>query len=117
MLFNGKYYNKPGHLGMTRQQLKEALDGGGIKTVIVELTAEEALTIYQDGTVTKSIEITGQPSIMAIATPEGNSLLCYLSLITATTLTWRNVADADLNISCDYNITNKEVYIGLRNLT
>lgn len=29
MLFNGKYYNKPGHLGMTRQQLKEALAGGG----------------------------------------------------------------------------------------
>lgn len=29
MLFNGKYYNKPGHLGMTRQQLKDALAGGG----------------------------------------------------------------------------------------
>lgn len=29
MLFNGKYYNKPGHLGMTRQQLIEALAGGG----------------------------------------------------------------------------------------
>lgn len=25
MLFNGKFWNKPGHLGMTRQQLKEAL--------------------------------------------------------------------------------------------
>lgn len=25
MLFNGKYYNKPGHLGMTRAKLKEAL--------------------------------------------------------------------------------------------
>lgn len=29
MLFNGKYYNKPGHLGMTRTELKEALQGGG----------------------------------------------------------------------------------------
>lgn len=29
MLFNGKYYNKPGHLGMTRAELKEALQGGG----------------------------------------------------------------------------------------
>ena len=29
MLFNGKYYNKPGHLGMTRAELKEALAGGG----------------------------------------------------------------------------------------
>lgn len=26
MLFNGKYYNKPGHLGMTREELKEALE-------------------------------------------------------------------------------------------
>ena len=26
MLFNGKFWNKPGHLGMTRQQLKEALE-------------------------------------------------------------------------------------------
>lgn len=25
MLFNGKYYNKPGHLGMTRDELKKAL--------------------------------------------------------------------------------------------
>ena len=25
MLFNGKYYNKPGHLGMTTEELKEAL--------------------------------------------------------------------------------------------
>ena len=33
MLFNGKYYNKPGHLGMTRQELKEALAGGGVFVV------------------------------------------------------------------------------------
>lgn len=29
MLFNGKYYNKPGHLGMTRSELLEKLNGGG----------------------------------------------------------------------------------------
>lgn len=29
MLFNGKYYNKPGHLGMTRAELLEKLNGGG----------------------------------------------------------------------------------------
>ena len=29
MLFNGKYYNKPGHLGMTTEDLKKALQGGG----------------------------------------------------------------------------------------
>lgn len=29
MLFNGKYYNKPGHLGMTRTELLEKLNGGG----------------------------------------------------------------------------------------
>lgn len=28
MLFNGKYYNKPGHLGMTTKDVKEALAGG-----------------------------------------------------------------------------------------
>lgn len=29
MLFNGKFYNKPGHLGMTRAGLLEKLNGGG----------------------------------------------------------------------------------------
>lgn len=29
MNFNGRFYNKPGHLGMTRAELKEALQGGG----------------------------------------------------------------------------------------
>ena len=37
MLFNGKYYNKPGHLGMTRQQLKEALEGGGGGQFVIHL--------------------------------------------------------------------------------
>lgn len=35
MLFNGKYYNKPGHLGMTRAELKEALAGGGGEDKII----------------------------------------------------------------------------------
>lgn len=119
MLFNGKYYNKPGHLGMTRAELLEALQGGGggIETVTVELTADEALSIYQGNNVIKSIEISGTPGIMAITTPDGNSLLCYLSVITATTLTWRNVADAELNIACQYNITDKELDIAQRNLS
>lgn len=120
MNFNGKYWHKAGHLGMTTAQVKEALaggGGGGIKTVTVELTADEALSIYQGSSVTKSIEITDQPNIMVITTPDGNSLLCYLSVITATTLAWRNVADAELNITCQYNIADKEVYIAQRNLT
>lgn len=29
MNFNGKYWHKPGHLGMTTAQVKEALQGGG----------------------------------------------------------------------------------------
>ena len=47
MLFNGKYYNKPGHLGLTRQQLKEALEGGGggVKNIDVELNAEQIAAI------------------------------------------------------------------------
>lgn len=47
MLFNGKYYNKPGHLGMTRQQLKDALDalptpeaGDAGKAVVVNADAD-----------------------------------------------------------------------------
>ena len=47
MLFNGKYYNKPGHLGMTRQQLKDALKalptpeaGDAGKAVVVNADAD-----------------------------------------------------------------------------
>lgn len=47
MLFNGKYYNKPGHLGMTRAELKEALDalptpeaGDAGKAVVVNADAD-----------------------------------------------------------------------------
>lgn len=48
MLFNGKFYNKPGHLGMTRQQLKEALAGGGgvpVKVIHIDLNED---TIAED---------------------------------------------------------------------
>lgn len=47
MLFNGKYYNKPGHLGMTRAELKAALEalptpeaGDAGKAVLVNADAD-----------------------------------------------------------------------------
>lgn len=45
MLFNGKYYNKPGHLGMTRAELLEKLNGVKAKGVIVEATIDENMDI------------------------------------------------------------------------
>lgn len=91
--------------------------GGGVTTLTVNITATEAVDIYQGNSVTKSLEISDAPNIIAITTPDGSSLLCYLSQITATTLTWRNIADADLNISCQYSISDKELYITQRNLS
>ena len=44
MLFNGKYYNKPGHLGMTRTELKEALQGGG-KFKKINVFSQNAINI------------------------------------------------------------------------
>ena len=44
MLFNGKYYNKPGHLGMTTEELKEALAGGGsLYIVTINYNSDEEL--------------------------------------------------------------------------
>ena len=47
MLFNGKYYNKPGHLGMTRAELKKAVKalptpeaGDAGKAVVVNADAD-----------------------------------------------------------------------------
>ena len=47
MLFNGKFYNKPGHLGMTTEELKDALDalpkpeaGDAGKAVVVNADAD-----------------------------------------------------------------------------
>ena len=46
MLFNGKYYNKPGHLGMTRAELLEKLNNGGsINFVDFEYNSIEELFI------------------------------------------------------------------------
>lgn len=44
MLFNGKYYNKPGHLGMTRQQLLEKLNGSSI--FVVEFSTDEEENLH-----------------------------------------------------------------------
>lgn len=44
MLFNGKYYNKPGHLGMTRQQLLEKLNGSSI--FVVEFSSDEEENLH-----------------------------------------------------------------------
>lgn len=46
MLFNGKYYNKPGHLGMTRAELKEALQGGGGPVPAYEAAFVETTETY-----------------------------------------------------------------------
>lgn len=61
MLFNGKYYNKPGHLGMTRAELKEALQGGGgggydpdePNKLMIVLTPVELMTILSGTSVSK----------------------------------------------------------------
>ena len=60
MLFNGKYYNKPGHLGMTRQQLKEALDGG-------------APLIYETPADIQAAIISAMSSAFTTAISQGNS--------------------------------------------
>lgn len=52
MLFNGKYYNKPGHLGMTRAELLEKLNGGGDGGDIV--TVKGALTSPTTATLDKT---------------------------------------------------------------
>lgn len=46
MLFNGKYYNKPGHLGMTRQQLKEKLQLAGAADVLTYTIPSSNLAMY-----------------------------------------------------------------------
>ena len=61
MLFNGKYYNKPGHLGMTRAELLEKLNGGGgspIDPITIVIPASDLPTItstYKDYTVSDEI--------------------------------------------------------------
>ena len=64
MLFNGKYYNKPGHLGMTRAELKGALEKAeksGIDITAapnITLDASDATSLLS-GTVLNSIPVTG----------------------------------------------------------
>ena len=43
MLFNGKYYNKPGHLGMSRAELLEKLNGSSI---FVEFSSDEEENLH-----------------------------------------------------------------------
>lgn len=55
MLFNGKYYNKPGHLGMTRDELKEALAGGGADYEVVSFTG----TVAANGALSADTDVIG----------------------------------------------------------
>jgi hypothetical protein len=63
MNFNGKYWHKPGHLGMTTAQLKEALAGGGgggtpIDPITIVIPASDLPTItstYKDYAVSDEI--------------------------------------------------------------
>ena len=64
MNFNGRFYNKPGHLGMTRQQLKDALAGGGGGGTIIEKIGyyadNTALLFYDAGAIVETIDGYGQ---------------------------------------------------------
>lgn len=62
MFFNGRFYNKPGHLGMTRQQLKEALKSGGNNFIDIK---EIAPTMFSD------IETA---LAAALSSPSGNAI-------------------------------------------
>ena len=66
MLFNGKYYNKPGHLGMTRQELKEAIQGAVDNNLVdvdnlvpnIELSVADVLTLISTGYI-NDVTVTG----------------------------------------------------------
>lgn len=47
MLFNGKYYNKPGHLGMTTEEVKAALAGAGKIPAIEAGDAGKAIVVNE----------------------------------------------------------------------
>ena len=90
-MFNGRFYNKPGHLGMTRQQLKDALAGieyianDSIATPNITLSVEDVTTLFTDGTVdvdiTVDIDADKQPGKLFVEDPEGNTAIAYVSAI------------------------------------
>lgn len=63
MNFNGKFWNKPGHLGMTRQQLKEAL---------------EALPIPEAGDAGKAVVVNEDGDGYKLGEAGGGKLYCHL---------------------------------------
>ena len=90
MLFNGKYYNKPGHLGMTRAQVKEAVAGG-------------APLIYETPADIQSAILSAMSSAFTTAIAQGNSF-------TQVSLTYNDTNVALIkeivdNISAGKNVT------------
>ena len=64
MLFNGKYYNKPGHLGMTKAELKGALEKAEKSGIDITAAANITLDVSDatsllSGTVLNQIPVTG----------------------------------------------------------
>lgn len=107
-------------LGVTEEGKIAAVEaGGGVNIVTVEITAEEAISIYQEGSVQKTIPNPTAALIISIKTPDTNELYCFKSMVTSAshTVEWRSVADADLNIRCIYSMESGVLDISQRNLT
>lgn len=80
MLFNGKYYNKPGHLGMTTEELKEALAGGGGGIFLVTLSFEDGNPVLNKNftEIMNGIKAGQYPVLIAPSIPKyANMLLWY----------------------------------------
>lgn len=81
MLFNGKYYNKPGHLGMTRAELKEALAGVPVKVIHTNLsdnivsedydTFMSYFEMYEAGKCVLMVDVSGDGIVSMINNWEG----------------------------------------------
>lgn len=58
MNFNGRYWHKPGHLGMTTAQVKEALQGGGGYNPLTENKTYTVLTAIEFGSLLAGTAVT-----------------------------------------------------------